>query len=383
MLLLQKMAQLHSTTCLQMYPLHALKFCYNFKNMLIKYCKTLKGGIFMKKKLSILLVVSIIAALILSGCGASAPKEESAMDMMAGTSSNGWFDGDYGFSSDSSFDNGMSVAPQAPAEKPESSVESSTTTGTINENYKERKIVYHVNTELQTKDLDGALEFIKKNISDCGGYIESEELSNNGSINYKYQHRRSHLEIRIPSKNLEKFLLGLEHENLYTISLYKDSQDYSEAYYDKETRIANLKIQETRLLELLEGASDIKTMLEIEERLSDIRYSIESLTKDMNIIDSRVEYSTVTLSLSEVVDYSEIKEEPVSFFEEVKEAIKDSWEDFVEACQDFVIWLIYAIPALVIWAIILVVICTVVRKVRKKKHSKKTPKTKPQDNDAE
>lgn len=251
------------------------------------------------------------------------------------------------------------------------------------QNFQERKIVYSVSTTLQTKKLDDALTLIKTNLSNCGGYIQSEQLSNNGSINNKYQSRRVHLEIRVPSNKLEEFLSGLENENLYTISLYKDSKDYSEAYYDKEARIANLKIQETRLLELLENASDIKTMLDIEERLSNIRYNIESLTKEINIIDSKVEYSSVTISLSEVVDYDEIKEEPKSFFDEIKEAIRESWDGFIEGCQDFTIWFIYALPTLVIWAIIIAGIISIVKKNRRKKKAKKEAAQKPSQNDAE
>ena len=336
----------------------------------------------MKRKISLCLACVMILSLCLVGCAA---KSESApiYDMspsygaMEDSVNSDWFSGDLSISTN----NSASVSPQAPSEKPSSKPNAEFEE--VEENFQERKIVYSVNTSLQTKDLDGALELIKTNLNNCGGYIQSEELTNNGSISSKYQHRNAYLSVRVPSQNLENFLSGLENENLYTISLYKDSQDYSEAYYDKETRIANLRIQETRLLELLESASDIKTMLEIEERLSNIRYEIESLTKDMNIIDSKVAYSSVTIRLSEVVDYDTIPEEPISFFEEIKEAIKESWDDFVDGCQDFVIWLIYAFPTLLIWAIIIVVICIISRRVRKKRRMKKESQTPSVNNDAE
>lgn len=328
----------------------------------------------MKEKISKLLIFVILASIILAGCGSTSSDmpydgmtATGVFDSASKSESNGFLS--FG-SSDYESSNSAPLSPDNSVAMPEIDDE------LITENFQERKVVYYINTELQTKNLDEALTLIKKNISDCGGYIESETLSNNGSIDYKYQHRHSYLEIRIPSKNLEKFLSGLEDKNLYTISLRKESQDYSEAYYDKETRIANLKIQENRLLELLGSASDVQTMLEIEERLSEIRYSIESLTKEMNIIDSKVEYSTVNLSLSEVVDYDEHRNEPKSFFEEIREAIKDSWKEFVEACQDFIIWLIYAFPALTIFAVVLVILCIISRRFRNKRKVRKNQENK-------
>lgn len=325
----------------------------------------------MKKKISLLLVISFIFAL--SGCSAQIDKEYVAGDSInSGVNSDFWGDVSFdGISSNNSANiNKPSVTPDSStpdSSTPDSSDDKDSNFEESTQNFAERKIVYSVNTRLQTKDLNKALDMIKANLTECGGYIQSEEMSNNGSIDYKYQSRSSYMELRIPSSKLEQFLAGLEHENLYTVSMYKDSMDYSESYYDKESRIASLRIQEKRLLELLEQASDITVMLDIESRLSNIRYDIESLTKQMNIIDSNVDYSTVTIRISEVVDYDEIGEEPKTFFEEIKDAIKESWESFVEGMKDFVIWLILAFPALVIWSMIICGVIIIVKKIRKKK----------------
>lgn len=329
----------------------------------------------MKRKISLLLVISLI--FVLSGCSAQIDKEYVAGDSInSGVNSDFWGDVSFdGISSNNSANiNKPSVTPDSSGDK-DGNFEEST------QNFVERKIVYSVNTRLQTKDLNKALDMIKTNLTECGGYIQSEEMSNNGSIDYKYQSRSSYMELRIPSSKLEQFLAGLEHENLYTVSMYKDSMDYSESYYDKESRIASLRIQEKRLLELLEQAQDITVMLDIENRLSNIRYDIESLTKQMNIIDSKVDYSTVTVSISEVVNYDEIETEPKTFFEEIKEAIKESWESFVEGMKDFVIWFILAFPALVIWFVIIGSVILIIKKMRRKNRKKKTVKNEESNDD--
>lgn len=314
----------------------------------------------MKKKIRSLLVVALI--LVLTGCSAQSDKGYVTGGIPdSGVSSDSWLDIDFGGTSSNNSSNAAN-----PSVTPDNSGDKDVEFDDTKQNFTERKIVYSVNTKLQTKDLNKALILIKKNLEECGGYIEAEELSNNGSIDSKYQSRNSYMEIRVPSKNLEQFLIGLENENLYTLSLYKDSQDYSESYYDKESRIASLRIQEKRLLELLEQAKDINVMLDIENRLSNIRYDIELLTKQMNIIDSNVDYSRVTVRISEVVDYDEIETEPKTFFEEIKETIKESWTSFVEGVEDFVIWFILAFPALIIWSVIICGVIFIIKKIRKR-----------------
>ena len=234
------------------------------------------------------------------------------------------------------------------------------------EEYIERKIVYTVTTELQTKDFDAAVEIINGEIQKYGGYIQSQKQTDNGGIYSQYSHRDMTMVVRVPSENLEAFLSGLQNDNMYTLSLSKDSKDYSSVYYDKEIRVSSLKIQEERLLNLLTQAADLKTMLDLEDRLSEVRYEIESLTKEMNYIDSNVDYSTVTIYLDEVVKYQEIVEEPATFFERVKEAIVNSWDDFVEGSQNFVIWLIYAIPTLLIFGVIATVVLLIVKSTKKR-----------------
>ena len=155
---------------------------------------------------------------------------------------------------------------------------------------------------------------------------------------------------------------------MYTLSLSKDSKDYSSTYYDKEIRIKNLEIQEERLLEMLQKASDLKTMLDLEDRLTNIRYQIESLTKEINFIDSNVEYSTVTIRMSEVVEYEVIVDEPATFFERIGEAFSDSWKDFADGVQDFVVWFVYSLPTILILSLVTVIIVIIIKKRVKKKN---------------
>lgn len=118
-------------------------------------------------------------------------------------------------------------------------------------------------------------------------------------------------------------------------------------------------------------------MLQIESRLSDIRYEIESLTKELKYIDARVEYSTIHLYINEVVKYDVTDPEPKNFFEEIIEEIKYSAEDFVEWLKDLLIFIIHIFP----YGVILLVIALLIRKFIKKRKAKKLEKKKQEEND--
>jgi hypothetical protein len=324
----------------------------------------------MKKILSIILVLVVV--LSLTAC-ASKSNSGVAMDSIEMTPQFNSALGNMFADPDSSVDINASY------DKSESSTGNNTSIGNSEETvgeYLERKIVYTVIADLQTKDFDAAIQLINDGIETNGAYIQSQKQTDSSGINSKYSDRNITMVVRVPSENLDAFITGLQNENIHTLSISKDSKDYSTTYYDKEVRINSLKIQEERLLNMLSQSSDLQTLLDLEDRLSDIRYEIESLTKEMNIIDSNVDYSTVTIYMSEVVKYNEVTEEPATFFERIVEAVSDTGSRFVENAQDFAIWLIHAMPTLIILGIFaLVVVSVIKRKIKKKKIDKQSAET--------
>lgn len=318
------------------------------------------------------IAITLMFSLLLTGCATN--KTSDMKQEVSSTSGVSWYSSGLRIQADSMVSSNSASKSESqigtiPAMKNPEAIED------VEQNFVERKIVYSVYTSLQTKDLDVALETLNENISKYNGYIQSQKQYNNGSIYDKYQRRSTSMIIRVPSQHLESFLNGLENENMYTLSINKESRDYSESYYDKESRINNLRIQEERLLELLKNAQDLESILELERRLSDIRYEIESLTKELRVIDSNVDYSTITLDLEEVIKYDETLEEPETFFERIKEATTESWGNFIEWTQDSIIGVIYLIPTLVVLAIIVPCVIFFVRKLLKKKQQKNQEKS--------
>ena len=76
----------------------------------------------------------------------------------------------------------------------------------------------------------------------------------------------------------------------------------------------------------------------------------------MRSYDNQVDYSTVNIYLREVRKVSE----GTGFGTRIRAAFSGSWENFVSGVQGFVIAVIYALPMIVILAVIAVIVIPIV-----------------------
>lgn len=298
-----------------------------------------------KKLLALMLAIFFVAGMF-TACGAKAPMENVAAD---------------------------APAADAPAEAPRGPMVESDMLTDSSENSQtelptDRKLIITVHMDAETEDLDAMLAHVNAKITALNGYMESQEI-NNGSAYSKYRHRSSSMTIRIPAENLSQFV-DMVSENCNIVSNYRTSEDVTLQYVSLESRIEALEIEQERLLVLLEQADNMEDLLTIESRLTDVRYDLEQIHSQMLVMKNRINYSTVHLYLNEVIEYTEVEEEPETFFQRVgsgfTKSVKGVWNGIVE----FVIFLISALPYLVLFGGIAVVIILIIRK-RRKKHPRK------------
>lgn len=137
--------------------------------------------------------------------------------------------------------------------------------------------------------------------------------------------------------------------------------DITETYFDSQAHLTSLKIQEERLLAILEKAEKLEDVITLESALSDVRYQIESLTASLRRMDSQVAYSYLNISLQEVVEYQEIQEKPKTFGEKLRDAFGDGVGDMVDGLQSFALFIARVGPSLVVLALIVILIVLLVR----------------------
>lgn len=233
-----------------------------------------------------------------------------------------------------------------------------------------RKWIITVYMDAETEALDDAVAGIDGQIREMGGYVEDQRIYN-GSNYASSRYRSASLTIRVPAEKVDAFseaVSGLAN----VVSKEKNLEDITLTYTATENRIKALETEEKRLLELLAEAENMSDLLEIEARLTDVRYELESYSSQMRVYDNQVDYATIYLSLSEVQEYTPV-EEP-TFVERIRNTFSDALEGLGNGIVDLTVFLIGNSPYLLVYGILGTAVVLMIRRLRKARVSRKEKK---------
>ena len=232
----------------------------------------------------------------------------------------------------------------------------------------EQKLIKTVRMDVETENLEALLPQISMKISELGGYVENQDLYN-GSSYSSYRSRSANLTIRVPAENLNGFVEDVKGVS-NVVSYNESTENVTLQYVSTESRMKALEVEQQRLLELLAKAENMSDLLEIEARLTDVRYELESVTSQLRVLANQVDYATIYLYISQVKVYTETEEQTV--WQRIASGFQENLRDMGEDLTDFFVWVITYSPQLILWAVIIAVAATVLkRKFAKKKVSRK------------
>ena len=230
-----------------------------------------------------------------------------------------------------------------------------------------RKWIITVDMNAETDDLDTMLAALDERILSMNGYVENQNIYN-GSSYADRRYRNANLTIRIPAQTVEQFaeeVSGISN----VVRKSTNKEDITLRYVDTESRKIALETEEARLLELLAQAETMSDLLEIEGRLTEVRYQLESAASQLRTYDNQVDYATIYLYIEEVQEYTPVAEKTV--WQRITEGFADSVEDLGESLVDLFVWLIVSSPFLLVYGGILIAIVLLVNAIRKKRIVKK------------
>ena len=294
----------------------------------------------MKKKSLLALLMAMLLLLNLTACG-GASKNEMAMD----------------------------YAPVAPMENSMITTDSASGTAVLPA---DRKLIRTVSIDAETEKLETLLAAVDETIGQLGGYVENREVYN-GSTYASRRYRNASLTIRIPAEHADAFV---EHVSGVSnvVSTNESIEDVTLTYVDTETRLKALETEQARLLELMERAETLSDLLEIESRLTDVNYELESVASRLKTLDNQVDYATVHLYISEVQEYTPVAEKTP--WQRIAEGFTDSLEGIAEGAVDLFVWVLANSPYLALFGGAGFVLVTLLRKrkISVKKFSRKNKK---------
>ena len=242
------------------------------------------------------------------------------------------------------------------------------------------KIIYSADVTVETTAFDETIGRVSALVEEFGGWIEASSVS--GSNYYQKARgtastRDASFTLRIPSGRFQELMDSLSglgnipYSHIYT-------ENVTAQYYDVQAHLKAYQTQETRLLEMMELAETVEDVITIEDRLTELRYQIESLQSRLNNWDRRVSYSTIALSVKEVREYTPEEKVNPSFGEELKQALKDGLENAGQFLKDLLVLLVEALPVLlllipIVWLVIWLLI-RIIRKIAGKAAAKREAK---------
>lgn len=240
----------------------------------------------------------------------------------------------------------------------------------------ERKIIKTANISSETKDFDNALKLVEDLCAEAGAYIESSSVRGVG-YNVNRIGRSASFTIRVPAESFDSLNKGID--NILNITSSSSNVDeITNQYYDIQSRIEVLELQKDSLQKMYDNYtdySDVNSLISLQDKLFSVIEEIEAYKTQLRLFDDKVSYSTVNLSINEVVDYTENKEDD-TFWQKLGNSLSDGWDTFLDIMTGIVTVIAFILPELAIAGIVITLIIIIAKK--KKKKAKKNP-TPPSD----
>lgn len=320
----------------------------------------------MKNKVTRWLCAGVCAALVLgsTACGSGSHKSAATNNFMASDSYSGA--ADYGYVMEE-------AAPEAYREYSNGSQAVDVPDSTSVVATSDRKLIRNVSLEIETKEFDGFLTSVTEQVNALNGYIENMNTYNGSRYASQTPVRYSNLTIRIPKAKVDGFLTVVSEAGNVT-NRSESIDDVTLAYVDMESRKNALLVEQERLLAFMEQAENIDEVITLEDRLTNVRYQLESMESQLRSYDNKVDYATISMTIREVKELTPVVEEEETTIERIVNGFTENLKSIGHGFAEFFIWLLISAPYLILWAIIIFVIVVIFKAIVRKNRKKKAEK---------
>ena len=200
---------------------------------------------------------------------------------------------------------------------------------------------------LVVKDFSAIQAAVKAVVSRHSGYIGELNTSTPPDAAKTFS-----ATLRVPSAQLEPALAELK--QLGRADQESESgEEVTKQYVDLAARLKNSRATEERLLGVLRNnTAKVKDVLEVENEISRVRGEIEGMEADQRALQSRIDFATITLSVTEEYKAS-LNGAPSSMGTRLHNAFVTGYHSVVENVIGLLAWLLEAGPTLLLWAALL------------------------------
>ena len=203
-----------------------------------------------------------------------------------------------------------------------------------------RRVIRNAQIDMETYDFEDVMDSLRDIPQSVGGYIERSSMSTSNRPTGVGQtsQRTFNIVMRVPEEQFDEIVRQIE--RLATVTTSRQSaQDVTDQFYDMQTRLDTLRIEEERLLYLIEQAETLSEILNLEQRLSAVRLQMGRYQSSLNNMIQQTTYSTINVVLWELLEDEEEEEEeyiaPPTFGDRIGGAFASSMNGTMWALQEF------------------------------------------------
>lgn len=227
----------------------------------------------------------------------------------------------------------------------------------------ERKLIMDGNVQLETLDFDSSIKEMDQLIKDFKGFAETRTVR--GKSDHSRALRTANYIIRVPAESFDAVL-----KNMGSVGTVLESNsqgtDITDRYYDSQTRVKSLKIQEQTLLDILAKAEKLEDVITLESRLAEIRYEVESIENTLKNYDRLVSFSRITVYIQEVDEITETPPVEKKLSERISSAFTRSLKDFRISFENFLVWFVGSFISLLFVAAVIIILWLLLRRRSRK-----------------
>lgn len=204
-----------------------------------------------------------------------------------------------------------------------------------------RKTAY-LNLEVEKESYDDGKKQIESIIDQNEGFYISKNEYKDSWQNAEY--RTYFVSFKVPKENFDSAIEQLKKTaRLQNINI--QAEDLTTYYEDLDAELESEKAVKKKIQDLLDKATEIEDIIQIEEKLSEIQKRIDDIQRQLINIERQTEYSQISITLQEKRDIPSAIEEMTGIKELIRNAIKSFDSLFVLISRLFG----YAVAVLIIW----------------------------------
>ena len=210
----------------------------------------------------------------------------------------------------------------------------------------ERMVVQDTDMSLLVKDVMVVINSVEKTVVDLGGYMVSK------NINRPEEAATGYITVRVPIEKRESALELFRKMSVRVVSENVYGRDVTDQYVDIEERISTLEKTKAKMQLILDQATKVQDLMNIQTQLNQIQQQIDALKGQQKYLEQTAKLTriTVTLSTDELaLPYApDTAWRPGVVFKTAVRALVQATRSVVNA----LIWLVVFIPllALIVFA---------------------------------